>query len=475
MFALPAYAFDVNRMPHAVDAGRLSVRPALRTVSAGPALMAAASPKMAEQPAGSTVFTTTMNLAKNIVGSGVLALAAGVGGFSSSPVALVPAMAFLVLLCSLSGYSFSLIARVGDDVGADTYKDVWAKVMGKRSAFLPAFTVIFKTFAGALAYSIIIGESFASIGKLVGAPAMLTSPNKIICLVSLLIFLPLSLMRDLSSLAVGSILGTAGTVYTALFMALRAADGSYKAGGAYHGLIEPALQPKVAALAKGQPLLNMNVVVLVSMLATTFLAHYNAPKFFKELAPPEDGGSKMPKFNTACVGGFGLSALLCGAIMCAGFLTFGSASQGFILNNYATKDSLAFLARVGISTSIIFSYPLIFVGLREGILGLFGLDKYAERDDVHLASTVGLLAIVSGMSLVIKDLGFVVAFGGAVLGSALVYVFPSLMFLKNALDKKAPPTLASKAEFALNVVITLLGTALGCVGGTLSLKKAGII
>ena len=29
----------------------------------------------------------------------------------------------------------------------------------------------------------------------------------------------------------------------------------------------------------------MNVFVLVSMLATAFLAHYNAPKFFKELAP----------------------------------------------------------------------------------------------------------------------------------------------------------------------------------------------
>ena len=35
------------------------------------------------------------------------------------------------------------------------------------------------------------------------------------------VFLPLCLMRDLSSLAVGSILGTAGTIYTSLFMLLR--------------------------------------------------------------------------------------------------------------------------------------------------------------------------------------------------------------------------------------------------------------
>ena len=73
------------------------------------------------------------------------------------------------------------------------------------------------------------------------------------------------------------------------------------------------------------------------------------------------------------MGAFGLAALLCGSIMAAGFTTFGAASQGFILNNYATADSLALLARIGISASIIFSFPLNFVGLREGVLDLLKL------------------------------------------------------------------------------------------------------
>ena len=77
------------------------------------------------------------------------------------------------------------------------------------------------------------------------------------------------------------------------------------------------------------------------------------------------------------VGAFGLAALLCGSIMAAGFTTFGAASQGFILNNYATADSLALLARIGISASIIFSFPLNFVGLREGVLDLLKLKARA--------------------------------------------------------------------------------------------------
>ena len=116
-------------------------------------------------------------------------------------------------------------------------------------------------------------------------------------------------------------------------MSLRAMDGSYAAGGKYHAQIAKNLQPSFATAAG--PVMNLNVFVLVSMLATAhpgrynlsptttfaysahcacwltvltlltvpyhtyqaFLAHYNAPKFFKELAGPEDGSSKLPRFN----------------------------------------------------------------------------------------------------------------------------------------------------------------------------------
>ena len=75
-------------------------------------------------------------------------------------------------------------------------------------------------------------------------------------------------MRDLSSLAVGSILGTAGTIYTSLFMLLRLVDGSYGAGGKYHEAIEKVARPLFVARAAGEPLLNAKAFVLVSMMAT---------------------------------------------------------------------------------------------------------------------------------------------------------------------------------------------------------------
>eukprot|EP00316_Scyphosphaera_apsteinii_P004353 CAMPEP_0119303256 /NCGR_PEP_ID=MMETSP1333-20130426/4709_1 /TAXON_ID=418940 /ORGANISM="Scyphosphaera apsteinii, Strain RCC1455" /LENGTH=487 /DNA_ID=CAMNT_0007305873 /DNA_START=44 /DNA_END=1507 /DNA_ORIENTATION=+ len=462
----PVVAFGLlSQKPNKL--GVLQARPNTQPV------LAASAAEEESKRGGASLSSSTINLAKNIVGSGVLALAAGVAAFSGSPVALVPSMALLLLLGGVSGYTFSLIARVGAAVGASTYRDTWAMVFPKNTAVIPAATVTFMTLAAGLSYAIIIGDASSSIAMLAGAPTRLQSPNVWIVFFSVFVLLPLCLLRDLSSLAFGSVLGTAGTLYTALFMALRCLDGSYAAGGKFHASIADSLQP---LFITGKPVLNMSIFVLVSMLATAFLAHYNAPKMYEELAPPKDGGSKLRNFNLVCAGGFGAAALLCGAIMSAGYLTFGAASQGLILNNYATSDSLAFLARLGIGLSIIFSYPLNFAGLRDGLLSLFGWSKFAERGSVHVASTVLLIALLNGSALFLKDLGLIAALGGAILGSALVYIYPALMFIANArkqlLLKRAAGYKSSSLqnEMYANYGLVGLGSFLAVVGAVMSLK-----
>jgi sodium-coupled neutral amino acid transporter 11 len=270
---------------------------------------------------------TTLNLAKNIVGSGILALAAGVAAFSGAKTAVLPAVGLLFSLGAASGYSFNLIARVGQEVGTDTYRDTWAKIFGTRFAIIPALTIMFKTIVGGLCYAIILGDSFAAIAALAGAPKALLSSNAWIGVLSAFVLLPLCLLRDLSSLAIGSVIGTAGTIYTALFMWKRLFDGSYAAGGRFHEAIPLAARPSFTPVSAAAPLFNARIFVLVSMLATAFLAHYNAPKYFQELETPADGTSKEASFRKVCVGGFGIAAALMSLVISGGYLTFGSASQ----------------------------------------------------------------------------------------------------------------------------------------------------
>ena len=446
-------------------------------VEAGNGDLVAAGPTV---PAGTaTVSASTINLSKNIVGAGVLALASGVAAFSASPIAIVPAMALLLFLGGVSFYTFMLIARVGQEMGTATYKDTWAKIFGSQLSIIPALTIAFKTYVGGLSYTIILGDSFASIASLVGAPTLLRNSNFWVCTLSAFVLLPLSLLRDLSSLAVGSVIGTAGTLYTALFIWLRLLDGSYAAGGAFHSAIAATAQPRFLAASAARPLLNPSAFVLVSMLSTAFLAHYNAPKYFNELAVPTDGSTKQQAFTRVCAQAFGLAALLMGSIMAGGYLTFGGASQGLILNNYATSDPLAFIARLGISASILFSYPLNFVGLREGVLGMLGLRGKAADPSVHTLSTVLLVIVMNGLALKLKNLGLVVAFGGALLGSMLVYVFPALMFI--FATRKEEAALAAKGktlaparrnEMYANIGLVGLGLFLAAIGCSMVLKNA---
>jgi len=455
-----ASAFSFAPTKHAAPLGNIR-GPTLSSASSARRTVLQAAAK-AEEPAGAPIAGSIANLAKNIVGSGVLALSAGIAAFSGSSKALLPSTAILLFTGALSAYTYSLIARVGTAVGSKTYRETWAKVFSEKTAFVPDLTVIFMTLVAGLAYSIIVGDMFSSIAKLAGLPAAFTSSNVWIGILSATVLLPLSLMRDLSSLAVGSIVGTAGTVYTMLFIFLRLFDGSYAAGGKFHALIPAASQPSFYAPTAAKPLFNPGMFVLLSMLSSAFLAHYNAPKQFDELAPPESG-SKLARFNLVVGAGFGFAALLMGAIMVGGYLTFGAASQGIILNNYATTDPLALVARLGIGLSIIFSYPLNFLGLREGLLTMLKID--GSKTSVHWGVTLLLMAAMNGTSLFMKDLGLVVGLGGAVLGSALVYILPALMAIK-----EKGGALTSKAEKAANVALASLGVFFAALGAIMCLK-----
>ena len=88
--------------------------------------------------------------------------------------------------------------------------------------------------------------------------------------------------------------------------------------------------------------------MLLSILATAFCAHFLSPQFLAQLSETKaaDGTkeSKLPRFSILTAGGFALSAVLSAVVMVSGFLTFGGAADGYILNNYATTDKLAQLA-----------------------------------------------------------------------------------------------------------------------------------
>lgn len=118
--------------------------------------------------------------------------------------------------------------------------------------------------------------------------------------------------------------------------------------------------------------------------------------------------------------------------------------MGFILNNYASSDSLATFARIAIGGGVLCGYPLTFTAFRDGIFDLTGWDRR-----LFVPVTVGLLAVITQCALQVKNVGAVLSFSGALIGSLMIFVIPAIMNICNIRREEASSRLLAQQELAL--------------------------
>jgi hypothetical protein len=112
-----------------------------------------------------SLASSTFNLAKSIVGAGVLSLPAGVAFFSDSPSALLPASIICAVFGIVAAYSFSSIGRVCRDTKSHSFQEAWEKTVNPNSAWLISGSITAMCFLASLTYSIVIGDAFSALAK----------------------------------------------------------------------------------------------------------------------------------------------------------------------------------------------------------------------------------------------------------------------------------------------------------------------
>lgn len=216
-----------------------------------------------------------------------------------------------------------------------------------------------------------------------------------------------------------------------------------------------------------------NAAILISMLSTAYMAHYNAPKFYWELS-----NRTSEKYTTVVYQSF-IGAIAIMIVICSmGFLTFGTNSQSLILNNYSTRDPLMSLSRWAVVLSLIFSYPLAFVGVRDGIYNLFNIQSKSSATNNRRTNqivTIAILSIITLVAAIMKDIRVILSLGGATFGNLLAYVFPAFMVVGLAHQKrigqtKRPSNIATSDAFPtpnqerFAILTAVVGVMMGIVG-----------
>eukprot|EP00746_Dinoflagellata_sp_MGD_P145787 gnl/MRDRNA2_/MRDRNA2_78360_c0_seq1.p1 gnl/MRDRNA2_/MRDRNA2_78360_c0~~gnl/MRDRNA2_/MRDRNA2_78360_c0_seq1.p1 ORF type:complete len:195 (-),score=14.05 gnl/MRDRNA2_/MRDRNA2_78360_c0_seq1:47-631(-) len=159
------------------------------------------------------------------------------------------------------------------------------------------------------------------------------------------------------------------------------------------------------------------------------------------------------------------------AMMTSGFLTFGAASNGVILNSYAENDGLAAVARVLDGLSLVFAYPLMFQGLKAPMREVLNwiLRQRAFRPMRRILERAGLnrnvmittffVAVITMTSFLTDFAAFINAIRGAFCASTLVYILPPIMLLMGSL-----PPVTSVMKRSANIAIIAFGILLTVLG-----------
>ena len=114
---------------------------------------------------------------------------------------------------------------------------------------------------------------------------------------------PLCQLKSLAALAPVSMVGVSGMVLTSLFMLVTAVTGAYGPGSIYLSSLATPLQPSFGVI--GNKALSPSILILVSMAATSYLAHFTAHEFYDGLKD-----STHKKFGVLTGIGFAITALM---------------------------------------------------------------------------------------------------------------------------------------------------------------------
>ena len=125
------------------------------------------------------------------------------------------------------------------------------------------------------------------------------------------------------------------------------------------------------------------------------------------------------------------------------------------------------------STLDVNRYPLLFVGTRDGYFDLLKIPDEKRTDALQNKVTVGLLGALTAMAWKLTDLSFVSSMSGAVFGTALIFVYPSLMFRGAVRKLGDKATAGMKRESKLAGFVNVLGVVIGLIGAKMAWSGTG--
>jgi solute carrier family 38 (sodium-coupled neutral amino acid transporter), member 11 len=197
---------------------------------------------------------------------------------------------------------------------------------------------------------------------------------------------------------------------------------------------------------------NNGIFQAIGVISFAFVCHHNSLLIYGSLKKPTlDRFALVTHYSTA------ISMAACLLLGLAGFLSFGSNTQGNVLNNFPADNIAVNIARLCFGLNMLTTLPLeCFVAREVMLLYFWPAEPFNLRR--HVILTSGLVGAAVAFSLVTCDLGAVFELIGATSAAALAYILPPLCYIK--LSTRSWKTGVAIATAAFGMVVMVISVVL---------------
>ncbi|XP_078061920.1 sodium-coupled neutral amino acid transporter 3-like [Mustelus asterias] len=387
---------------------------------------------------GKTSFgMSVFNLSNAIMGSGILGLA-----YAMSNTGIVVFVFLLISIALLSAYSIHLLLRSAGFVGMRAYEQLGHKAFGQPGKIIAAVIISLHNIGAMSSYLYIVKselplviQAFLQLQESNGMWYM--NGNYLIMIVSVLIILPLALMRQLGYLGYTSGFSLTCMVFFLIALIYKKFQipcplpvfGNETLQS--HNLNHTTQEECTAKLFT----INPQTAYTIPIIAFAFVCHPEVLPIYTELRSPT-------KLRMQRVANVSISAMFMMYLITAlfGYLTFYGKVETELLhtfNRVDPLDTLILCVRLAVLVAVTLTVPVVLFPIRRAIQHLL----FAKKDFHwvrHIAIAIVLLIFVNLLVILVPNIRDIFGIIGATSAPSLIFILPGLFYVRIVPNDREP-------------------------------------
>ncbi|XP_029466784.1 sodium-coupled neutral amino acid transporter 5 [Rhinatrema bivittatum] len=409
---------------------------------------------------GKTSFgMSVFNLSNAIMGSGILGLA-----FAMANTGIVLFVILLICIALLSAYSIHLLLKCAGVVGIRAYEQLGQRAFGPAGKIVTGLIITLHNVGAMSSYLFIIKYELplviqAFLGQTETTGEWFLKGNILIIIVSVIVILPLALMKHLGYLGYTSGFSLTCMVFFLISVMYKKFHIPCPLNGTLHN--EPQLyynghnstteelEGKDMCVAKILTV-NSETAYTIPILAFAFVCHPEVLPIYTELR-------SATKRRMQNVGNISILAMFVMYLLTAifGYLTFYSNVEAEMLHTYSKVDPLDKLilcVRVAVLVAVTLTVPVVLFPIRRAIQQMLfpGRDFHWIR---HIAIAICLLFAVNLLVIFVPNIRDIFGTMGATTAPSLIFILPSVFYIRIVPNEKEPLRSRSKIQAACFMVL----------------------